>query len=106
MHQNQEILSDLKEHLQQHLGDDIRDVVLFGSRAYGNAREDSDYDVLIILNRDYTSSDEEQILDLCYEIDLKYDILIDAHLLSVAELNSPRGRQPIFTNAMKEGLYA
>ena len=41
------------------------------------------------------------ILDICYDIDLKYDIIIDAHLLSTQELESKRGKQPIFVNALK-----
>ncbi len=103
---NQEILNDLKTHLQEHYPKALREVVLFGSRAHGNAQEDSDYDILIILNKNYTAEDENQILDLCYDINLKYDILIDAHLLSVQELNTLRGRQPIFINALDTGIYA
>jgi len=31
---------------------DVRDIVLFGSRARGTARQDSDYDVLVIVRSD------------------------------------------------------
>jgi predicted nucleotidyltransferase len=62
--------------------------------------------VLIVLNKDYDGKDENVILDLCYEIDLKYDILLDVHILSTKELTSPRGKQPVFSNAIKSGIYA
>ena len=100
------ILADLKKHLQFNYGNSIKDIILFGSQARGDSKEYSDYDILIILDSNYTKSDENQILDLCYDIDLKYNILLDVHLLSKNELNSIRGKQPIFINALKSGIYA
>ncbi|PSR03909.1 MAG: hypothetical protein BRD50_04950 [Bacteroidetes bacterium SW_11_45_7] len=102
----QKILSDLKNYLLNNYGDSIQDVILFGSQAKGQAVDYSDYDVLIVLEGDYTSRDENQILDLCYDIDLKYDILLDVHLLSTKELDSIRGRQPIYQDAIQSGIYA
>lgn len=103
---NQKILIDLKRHLKKHYGESIKDVVLFGSHASGDSTEYSDFDVLIVLEKDYSNNDENKILDLCYDIDLKYDILLDIHILSRKEMNSIRGKQPIFVNALKSGIYA
>lgn len=100
------ILIDLKRKLEEQYSDSVKNVVLFGSQANNNANEYSDYDVLILLNQDYNKNDENKILDICYEIDLKYDIVIDAHLLSTKELETKRGKQPIFVNALKNGIYA
>ncbi len=100
------ILQDLKKHLQEKYANAINHVILFGSQAKGTATENSDYDILILLNRDYSHQDENTILDLCYDIDLKYNIIIDAHLLSLAELSTLRGKQPIFSNAINSGIYA
>lgn len=100
------ILIDLKNRLEEQYSNAVKNVVLFGSQANNNATEFSDYDVLILLNQDYNNKDESRILDICYDIDLKYDILIDAHLLSVNELETKRGKQPIFVNALKNGIYA
>ena len=36
------------------------------------------------------------MIDICYEIDLKHDILIDPHILSESELNSIRGKATNF----------
>ena len=100
------ILSELKDHLIKNYGDSVKDVVLFGSRARGDSNKFSDYDVLIILRKDYSGKDENKILDLCYDIDLKHDILLDVHIISDKELKTIRGKQPIFTNAIKSGIYA
>ena len=100
------ILRDLKNHLQNGFQNSVKDIVLFGSQANGKHTENSDYDVLIVLNRDYGARDENTLYDLCYDIDLKYNIIIDAHFLSVGELNTLKGKQPIFTTALKTGIYA
>ena len=50
--------------------------------------------------------DENVILDLCYDINLKYNILIDAHILSKKEIKSIRGKQSIFVNALKAVIHA
>jgi hypothetical protein len=39
-------------------------------------------------------------------MDLKYDIIIDVHLISQSELKTIKGKQPIFTKAIQTGLYA
>jgi uncharacterized protein len=106
MPENIKILNDLKRHLTRNLDKSVKDVVLFGSQARGDSNEHSDYDVLIVVDGDYTGSDENRVLDLCYDIDLKYNILLDVHIISVKELGSIRGKQPIFVNAIKSGLHA
>jgi predicted nucleotidyltransferase len=103
---NIQILSDLKNHLITNYSKSIKDVILFGSQVRGDSNEYSDYDVLIILVDEYTGKDENQILDLCYDIDLKYNILIDVHVISQKELKSYRGKQPVFVNALKSGIRA
>lgn len=100
------IIRDLKNHLQNGFHNSVKDIVLFGSQANGNYSEDSDYDILIVLNKDYGARDENTLYDLCYDIDLKYNIIIDAHFISLRELNTLKGKQPIFTTALKTGIYA
>lgn len=100
------IIAELKNHLVKNYGRTVKDVILFGSQARGDSQKFSDYDVLIVLDNDYSGKDENLILDLCYDIDLKFDILLDVHIISVKELNSVRGRQSVFQKAIKSGIYA
>lgn len=100
------ILRDLKDYLQKGYSDSVKNIILFGSQVYDNSTANSDYDIVIVLDKDYNARDENLIYDLCYDIDLKYNIIIDAHLISQRELNTIKGKQPIFTNAIKTGLYA
>ncbi|MCH9029040.1 MAG: nucleotidyltransferase domain-containing protein [Bacteroidetes bacterium] len=100
------ILKELKQYLQCNYGTNVKEVILFGSQAAGTAVNYSDFDVLIVLENDYNYKDENNILDLCYDMDLKYNIIIDAHLISRKEINSLRGKQPIYINALNNGIYA
>lgn len=40
------------------LSDSVSDVILFGSRARGDARPDSDWDLLILVNKDHLAPDD------------------------------------------------
>ena len=100
-----QILKDLKNHLVRYYNKPIRDIILFGSQAAGAAKMNSDFDVLIVLENDYNIKDENTIINLCYNIDLKYNIVIDAHLISQSEINSLRGKQPIYIKAINNGIY-
>jgi len=106
MTDQQIILMDLKNHLRNNYGQAIKEVILFGSQMRGDSKEYSDYDILIVIDEEYSGKEENMIMDLCYDIDLKHNILIDAHLISKKELQSIRGRQPIFANAIKLGIRA
>lgn len=100
------VIKDLKVHLLRNCNKNIEDVIMFGSRASGTSMLDSDLDVLLIIGEVYTNKDKIEILDLCYDINIKHDIILDVHLLSKKEINSPRGNQPIFANALKYGKVA
>jgi uncharacterized protein len=100
------ILTDLKVLLSQKYKDELKDVVLFGSQLKGKATKESDYDILIIFKHPSDWKKEREISDLCYEIELKYGIITDTHILSEDELKNLRGKQPIFANALSNGFHA
>lgn len=100
------ILEELRSLLQKKFMGNFKEVVLFGSQASGKPRPDSDFDLLIIMKEKPDWKIQREISDLCYQIDLKYDIITDSHVLGVSELNTLRGKQPIFVNAISNGLHA
>ncbi|HEY5508122.1 MAG TPA: nucleotidyltransferase domain-containing protein [Paludibacter sp.] len=101
-----EILKDFSQLLRLRFSDDLKDLVLFGSRTTGKAKKDSDYDFLVILKQKVDWKTEREISDLSYEIELKYNIVTDTHVLAESELSTLRGKQPIFVNAITKGLHA
>jgi predicted nucleotidyltransferase len=99
------ILNDLNHNLKQRFSDDLKEIILFGSRVSGKNNKESNYDILIILKNKADWKIEREISDLCYEVDLKYNIITDTHVISEPELSSLRGQQPIFANAIANGLH-
>jgi len=98
------ILQDLKNQLSNYFGNDLINIYLFGSQAKNIETDDSDYDILILMKSKKDWKTKDKVIDICYDIDLKHDILIDPHILAEEELTSIRGKQPIFINAMLNGI--
>ncbi|MBA4409785.1 MAG: nucleotidyltransferase domain-containing protein [Bacteroidota bacterium] len=100
------ILTELEYILRSRLSGNLKEVVLFGSRVNGNNHSNSDFDILIVLKDKVDWKEEREISDLCYEIDLKYNIITDTHIISEAEFSTLRGKQPVFVNALEKGYRA
>ena len=101
------ILEELKNLLLANFGNDIRSVILFGSRVSGEAHKNSDYDVLIVLNRNYDWEYRRKITSVVLEMELKYDIFIDTKLISTYELyHTIKGKEPLYTDAIQLGIHA
>ncbi len=79
------------------------EVILFGSRARGEQRDDSDWDFLIILKKIKVSKKKKEIIrDKLYEIELATDQVISPLIYSKAEWEK-RAITPIYQIIKKEG---
>jgi uncharacterized protein len=105
-HNNELILETLRNLLQKRFWENFIELVLFGSRAKGISHSDSDFDLLTIMNEKPDWKTCREISDICYQIDLQFNIITDSHILGITELDTLRGKQPIFENALSNGIYA
>jgi len=88
-------------------GENILDVILFGSQASGNFSKDSDYDILILLSHECDWKYQNLVFDKAFDIGLKNQVLFDLHLLSLNEKNNTlKGKEPVFVNAFEKGVHA
>ncbi len=62
------------------------EVVLFGSKARGDDRVESDTDLLILIGSD-DGDKKEKIKDVCFQFELEYDILISPLVHTKEEWN-------------------
>jgi len=100
------LIKELKDHLNRHLHNKVVEVILFGSRVKGIANKDSDYDIIIVINTQDDRKVRKQINDLCYDIELKYNIFLDTQVISKDELEyGLRGKHPVFRLAVKDGIH-
>ncbi len=76
---------------------------VFGSTARGDRSKESDIDVFIRLstvNREL----EDNLFDIAYDLELKYDCLIDLIVLSDENLADSHPKPMIYRDMMKEGI--
>ncbi len=95
---------ELKRLLIKKYPEIIDKLILFGSRAENRENEFSDYDILLILKEQYNREFEENVLDIAYDIILKYDILTDLKFITNDELQTIKGALPFVQSAMNNGV--
>lgn len=101
---NLEAMQELKDLLVKTFPHEIERVIVFGSQVTGQATEDSDYDVLVIVNHDYDWRFKHKIYDTAWEIHFKHDILLDIKVISQQQLQTLVGKQPFIQNALNTGV--
>jgi len=75
-----EVLAELREELQKLYGTKLKGVYLYGSFAQGMANEDSDIDLLIVLEGDVNPGEEiSRMNPIVSEICLRHDLLISVY---------------------------
>ncbi len=80
-------------------------VVLFGSRARGDADPDSDMDVLVIVN-DFTDRTEDFISQCAWEAGFENDIILVPVVFSRNDWENGPERYSLLAEAIKsEGVY-
>lgn len=101
---NKKAMIELKKLLIKKYPEIIDKIILFGSRVENRENEFSDYDILLILREKYNREFEENVLDIAYDIILKYDILADLKFITNEELQTIKGALPFVQSAMNNGV--
>jgi uncharacterized protein len=81
------------------------EVILFGSRARGDYREDSDWDFLVLLGQPLDASLKALILERLYELELTSGEVISALIHAKADWED-RAITPIYQIIAEEGIRA
>ncbi|MEI6209142.1 MAG: nucleotidyltransferase domain-containing protein [Desulfuromonadales bacterium] len=97
------ILSELRNRLQSLYGDRLANVILYGSQARGEATEDSDIDVMVILKGDVSPSQEiARTIDDVADISLVNDVVLSC--IFMPESRYEREQSPLLMNVRREGM--
>ena len=104
------MLLELEEKLQRVYGNKLKAVILYGSVARGTATEESDIDIMVLV--DGTAQElrtfEDQLSDVSADISIKYFRVFSIIDISYQEYMRWVNTSPFYRNVSKEGviLYA
>ena len=97
------LLKQLRAELEQVIGEEIEAVYLYGSRARGEARSDSDVDILVVLRHDFHYFDMvEGTGEIAARLSLQYDTVISLAFSTAEKFHHQR--IPFYLNIKREGI--
>jgi len=104
MENNNDVVKEFKAELENLYGSKLKNIMIYGSWARGDATEDSDIDLLIILEGPIQAGKEiDYMIDVITEINLKYGVLISVYPVSEEDYQSVKS--PLLMNVRKEGVF-
>lgn len=99
----EDILHELKAGLADLYGERLVSVILYGSYARGEATDDSDIDVVVVLKGEVVTGREiDRMLDVLMELDMKYNTLTSVCPVSVDEMQN--ANYSLIMNVRREGM--
>ncbi len=97
------LLEEVKDILTALYQDKLIDVILYGSYARGEERDESDIDIAVIINDSIQPYKEvSRITDKIYDLELKRSKVISIYPISKAKYNSRSS--PFLINLHEEGI--
>ena len=82
--------------------DDKAEVILFGSRARGDNNKDSDWDILVLTDKEANVALQNKIRDKVYDIELEFVAPVSTIIRSKEEWEST-AITPFYKNVLREG---
>jgi len=80
------------------------EVILFGSRARGDERLDSDWDVLILVPYAANLKEEQRFRHKLFDVELEYGQAISTLVKSKKEWETKYSVTPLFQNILQDGI--
>jgi predicted nucleotidyltransferase len=97
------ILKDFRVEAEKLYGKRLKNIILYGSCARGQATEDSDIDLAIVLDGNVTAGVEiDRLIDIITEINLGYGVLLSVYPIS--QKNYTTVNSPSLLNIRREGI--
>ena len=100
-----EILNEFRTEVEKLYGKKLKNIILYGSWARGDATDESDIDLLIVLEGKVTPGKEiDKMINIITEINLKHGVLISVYPISEEDYSTVNS--PLLINVRREGITA
>ena len=106
MKEKQEILQSFVAEMKKIFGKSLKKVILYGTYARGDNRENSDMDIMILttLTDDEIRAIENQVYDTAYDYELSDQVQISVNIKNEEHFNYWLGALPYYDNIRNEGI--
>lgn len=100
-----ESIKEFKARIEELYGKRLKSLILYGSWARDEANEESDIDLVVVLEGKVVPGREiDRMIDIITEVNLKYGVLLSVYPIS--ENTYPILRSPLLLNVRREGVPA
>ena len=101
-----ELLQKFRAEVEKVFGSKLQDMILYGSYARGDNTDESDIDVMLIVD---ISPDDElnsaiQLSDIVVDLNLEFDVVLSPLVESKEKYEKYKNINPLFANVEKEGI--
>jgi len=102
----QNILQNFADKVKDIIGDELDKIIVYGSYARGDYRENSDIDIMVLthLSEDKIREKEVELYDLAFDFQMDYLIDISVMLVATHTFEYWLGALPFYDNVNKEGI--
>jgi predicted nucleotidyltransferase len=100
------VLDRIAKHSYEVFGASLRDVILFGSYARGDQDDESDIDIMILVDKDHDDlrHSRESFVRLISDLDLEYDVVISPCLKDYKTFAYWKNDLPFYQTVDTEGI--
>lgn len=100
------ILKETHNGLKKIFGDNLDNIIIYGSYARGDYDDESDIDVLALVNLEKSelSKYRRTVSEFANDIDLKYDVLLSVKLQDKFTFEKYSSALPYYMNVLREGV--
>ena len=101
-----EVIGKVVEFSKITFGDDFHSVVLYGSYARGDYDDESDVDIMIMVNknREELAGFRSLVNNYCADLDLQYNVVLSSKLQSRAFFDEWKTEMPFYKNVERDGI--
>lgn len=85
--------------------DSSADIILYGSRARGDEKEDSDWDILILTDYPATITTERKFREKLYDLELETGETFSVFVYSKSDWQTKQSITPFFQSVSQEGIH-